>query len=272
MKNNDDGFSTPLAVTVIFSLSIIALSFSMITATTEKRIDVFKRSIDERKKIDSIIYAIEKEIQPLKHKPSDSDVYEITSLIRSVFDHDFTVTDVSTGINKNFTSDNILKNKSVRGYIEVYGEKAFTEYGWINPKFADSSFIKDITQDFKNKNTFPLVNSMSRLNIFFMNDDFIKTVLEFYGIKNAKEKTDNLRKTINADSTIKEIADALSIEPNHPLFDLIGLKTIFWKVDFETDKSKVYAVFAAVPERENHKKIEKYILVKKDIISKGGDL
>ena len=67
-----------------------------------------------------------------------------------------------------------------------------------------------------------------------------------------------------------KMAELLGVGTSDPILDLIGTKTVFWKVGFETERSKVSAVFAAVPEKESQKKIEKYILVKKEIISKGG--
>ena len=42
--------------------------------------------------------------------------------------------------------------------------------------------------------------------------------------------------------------------------------------EFETEIARVRAVFAAVPEKENSKKIEKYILAEKEIYFKGGAL
>ena len=49
MKNFDSGFSTPLAMAVIFSLCILALSLCLLTAANERRIDSYKKT-DRREK------------------------------------------------------------------------------------------------------------------------------------------------------------------------------------------------------------------------------
>ena len=55
MKHYDGGFSTPLAMAAIFSLCILALPFCLATAANEKRTDSYRKLIEERKKIDSVI-------------------------------------------------------------------------------------------------------------------------------------------------------------------------------------------------------------------------
>lgn len=269
MKRYDKGFSTPLALSVIVSLCIISLSFCMISASSKKLSDSYKRNIEERKKIDSVIYNIETKIQSLKDLPSDIDEKEISSLVEDACLYDFSACDVSTGINKNFIKKEVLESKAVRDYISINNENAFVEYGWINPKFSDKKILEQAVKDFKGKNTFPLINSFPPLNIHNMEKEFIKTAFEFFGIDEAAEKTELLKETLNAETTVKEIAELLNISETHPLFELIGTKTSFWRIDFETEKTAAYAVFAAVPYKENQKKVEKYILVEKKISSRG---
>lgn len=272
MKIFDTGFSTPLAITIIFSLCVITLSFCMIAATNERRIDSYRKALEERKKIDSVIFNIEEKIQSLKDLNSDTDEHEISFLIASVCAYDFNVSDVSTGINKNFNSEDFLKNMAIDECITACGYKAFSEYGWINPKLADKTILEQTAKDFDGKGVFPLVNSLPPYNIHNMSVDFIKAILEFCGIKEAEKKAELIKEKISSDTTVKELSEILAVAENHPVFDLIGTKTVFWKVDFETEKANTCAVFAAVPERENQKKIEKYILVEKKISLKGDAL
>ncbi len=272
MENKESGFSTAFALTVIFSLCVITLSFAMIVSADEKKINAYKKNVDERKETDAVILNIEKQIQSLKDFPSDTDEYQIRSLVSEVCSYDFTVEDVSTGINKNFISSEILENEYIRQYILSNEEEAFREYGWINPKFAEKKVIDEVSADYKNKNTFPLINNMSLLNIHFMSDSFIKAVLEYYKIKNADQKIESIKQKLNAETTVKELSEIIEVSETHSVFDLIGFKTVFWKIIFETDKYICNTVFAAVPQKENQKKIEKYILVKKEVLNKGGKL
>ena len=53
MNSNEKGFSTPLALTVIFSLCIIALSFCMVTSATEKQINSYDKAVKNKKQISS---------------------------------------------------------------------------------------------------------------------------------------------------------------------------------------------------------------------------
>lgn len=272
MKNYDDGFSTLLAMTAIFSLCILALSFCLLTAANERRMDSYKKLIEERKRIDSAIFDMEEKIQMLKDSPSDSNEHEILYLLSSACDFNLSISDVSTGINKNFISKEIIKNKAISDCIKINGEDIFAEYGWINPKVSNKAIVEQTSKDFEGKNTFPLVNTFPPLNIFNMSGNFIKAVLELCGIKNAEKKTELIKDNLNPDTTEKELAEILKIEENHPVFELLGTKTAFWKIDFETEKARACAVFAAVPEKENQRKIEKYILVEKKILFKGGAL
>lgn len=272
MKNKESGFSTAFALTVIFSLCVITLSFAMIVNASEKKISAYKKALDTRKKANSILFRIEEKLQGLKEYPSDIDECQILSLISVECDYEITVKDVSTGINKNFVSSEILEADTVRKYLALNEEAALTEYGWINPRFTDKSILDEISLDFENINAFPLINNMPPLNIHFMTDDFIMAVLEYFKIKNREQKLERIREKLNGETSSKELAEILGISESHAVFDLIGFKTVFWKINFETDKYGCSAVFAAVPQKDNQKKIDRYILVEKDIAYKGGGL
>ena len=272
MKSKESGFSTAFALTVIFSLCVITLSFAMIVNANEKKICSYKKAFDARKNANKILFNIEEKLQELKDYPSDIDECQILSLISMECDYEITVKDVSTGINENFVSSEILEDESVRRYMTLNEEVALTEYGWINPRFADKTVLDEISLDFENKNAFPLINNTPPLNIHFMTDDFIMAVLEYFKIKNGEHKIEQIREKLNCETSSKELAKILGISESHAFFDLIGFKTLFWKISFETDKCVCSAVFAAVPQKDNQKKIDRYILVEKDIVHKGGSL
>lgn len=272
MENKEKGFSTAFALTVIFSLCVIEISFAMIVSSNEKKINSYKESVNARKEADSIIFNIEKVLQLLNESPADIDENYIVSLISSVCNYDFKICEVSTGINKDFADEKFLKNEAIQKYIISNEKTAYVEYGWINTKFANKQIIEQISKDFENKEIFPLLNELPPLNIYFMSEDFISAVLEYSKITNIDTKLEQIRNNLNTDTTIKELASILEINENHMIFDLIGLKSLFWKIYFETDKYNCVAVFAAVPKKEEQKTIDKYILIEKEITYKGGHL
>lgn len=267
---NDGGFLTLPALAVIFSLSVIALSLCMLTAANERLIGSYKNAVDERKKIDSVIYGMERKMQSLKDSPSDADAYEVISLLQQSCGYDLRVTDVSTGINRNFVSPDVLSNESVRNYIALSGDDAFIDYGWMNPSLAAGSVLEEAAKDFDGRGMFPLINGLAPFNVHFMSGDFLSAVLKLCGIRDAERKAEVVRENLSSDMTAGELAGVLEVSPGHPFLGLVGTKTSFWKVDFETDRAVASAVFAAVPERNDQRKIERYILVEKKITIKGG--
>ena len=260
MMDSDKGFSTPLALAAIFSLCATTLSFCMLAAANEKIMDSYKKTVSERKKVDAIVYDMEEKIQPLKDSPSDADEREVSFLLEAACGYDLTVIDASTGINKNFAAETFLKSRAINDYITETGDEAFVDYGWMNPKLSDKAVLEQSA----------LANSYPPLNVHFMNESFLKAVLGFCGAKEPEKKARLLKEKLSPETGVKEMAEVLGVGSSDPIFDLVGTKTVFWKVGFETESSKVSAVFAAVPEKESQKKIEKYILVKKEITSKGG--
>ncbi len=272
MNDSESGFSTPLAMTVIFSLSLITLSLAMFVSANGKKIDTYRKSVEAEKEAETILLTIEASLQGLKEYRKDADTYHAESLISGVCDCDFSVKDVSTGINKNFLSEKILKNDAFRRYISENGDAVFSEYGWVNPAFSDKKIIAEIEQNFECKSPFPLINSFPPMNIHFMSADFIRAVLDFYNINGSERKAMLIREKLNSDTDAEELAHILGIRENHALFDFIGFKTLFWEVSFDTGKCRCHAVFAAVPEKYDQKRIEKYILVEKNVSLKGGIL
>ena len=54
MKSKESGFSTAFALTVIFSLCVITLSFAMIVNANEKKICSYKKAFDARKNANAV--------------------------------------------------------------------------------------------------------------------------------------------------------------------------------------------------------------------------
>ena len=276
MKSNNDGFSTPLAMTVIFSLSVIVVSFSLYVAANERKINSYRKIIQAEKEANSIICNIEGAIQILKDYPCDSnDSFLVSSVLYSVFNDcvkTFSVRDVSTGLNKEFLGTAFYNNDAIHEYVSNCEESSFTKYGWINPKYVGEEILEEIKSDYGNDDLFPLVNTFPMFNLYNMEEKFIKSVMEFCHIEKANEKAVLLKKKLSSDISKNELMSIIGVEETHPVFDFLGTKTVFWQVDFETEKCTASVVFAAIPEVLNQKNVEKYILVEKNVLYKGGIL
>lgn len=271
MKTNECGFSTPLAMSVILSLSVITLSFSMLVAAGGKKIDSFRKTVRARKEADSIIKGIGSEMQLLREYPCDTDDNNIVrSLVGSACKYSFSVRDASTGINKRIMGRKFRDSAAMEEYMSSCGEDAFTEYGWINPAYADEEMLESTAADFGREDLFPLVNGLPLFNAFNMEEEFARAVLEACGIEKAGEKSVRMKEMLSPGTSIKELSELFGVEETHPVFSLVGLKTAFWEVRFETDKCRASAVFAAVPYGDDQRSVEKYVLVRKSIRHKGG--
>ncbi len=273
MKKKDDGFSTPLAMIVIFSLSVMILSFSLLVAANNRKLNSFKNFVLARKEAESILLALEKDFQALCNSPCDSDTAsEICDILARYGKYGIVLEDVSTGIHKDFMSEEFYKNKTVREYIEVQGEPVFKEYGWLNPKYADKKFIDNISADFNEEKPFPIVNTFPLYNIHSMSYEFLEMIFEYCRIKEASKNAEKVIASLSSDTDTKKLSEILQIPETHFVFDFIGMKTAFWKVLLDTDRCHVSAVFAAVPKKEANRSVEKYILVDKKISYKRDSL
>lgn len=271
MKNNfDEGFFTPLALTIVFSLSAVVMSVSMLAAANERMLHSYRNAVLSRKEAEALVYRIEKNIQILKDIPCDSaENQDIAFLLASDCGCDVSVCDVSTGIHRQFLSESFFECSAVRDYISSQGDSAFAEYGWIHPKLADKPFLESIASDFGTERPFPLVNTFPPLNIYRMSEEFLAAVLSFCGIKQAQEKAALIKRSLTAEPDSAEIAAMLGVSGAHPALDFIGTKTVFWEVTFKTKRCACSAVFAAVPDADSPGNIERYMLVKKRISYKG---
>ncbi|MDO4505666.1 MAG: hypothetical protein Q4B64_01825 [Spirochaetales bacterium] len=269
--NEESGFTTPLAMAVIFSLSLASMIFFMFVASVNKKINSYKRAVESRKEMEYVTRRIEEKLQDLKLEASDIDERCVSFLISDACDYNYTIRDVSTGINRNFASEEFIKNKAIGEYINFH-EESLVDYGWLNPKISEKAVVEEVVNDFGNGKTYPLLNSFPPFNVFFMDSDFLRAVFEYAGLKEVEKKANMVLENLNADTTVNEIATLIGVEEKHQLFDLIGLKTSFWQVEFESDACRCTAIYAAVPKKEQQREIERYMLVDRKIFPKGGYL
>ncbi len=271
MIKEEKGFSTPLALTIIFSLCLLIISFSMIITSYGKMVDSYREKIDARKEVNKILYKMEEKIQRLKNYNYDSvDNIDIYTLLDCDNIYNLSIKDVSTGINKNFMSENFLNNSFIRNYTQHNNEMTFTEYGWINKQTVSTELLNKIKETNGIENSFPIINLMPLYNINYMSTDFIIAILNFCNINDAESKTNQLLQISSDNITKEKISQILNIPLTNSLFNYIGIKTNFWKIQFETEHYFVSAIFAAIPDKENLKTIVSYKLIEKQITNKGG--
>ena len=271
---DEGGFSSPLAMTVIFSLCVLCGSLGMYVYSCQKKINSFKIKNEALRKAEILLADFEEDLQKLSEEDCDCQFSPVLSELKNKYSkYSVQMTDVSTGINERFLSKNILGNKNIKQLLEKDEEKIKTEYGWINKKYADETLIQEIYQDFKGKQTFLLFNEIPFFNLYNMDESFIKAILNFCNVKNVEEKSTKIYEAeFTGELTKEDLCKILEIDKNHKIFDFIGTKTVFWNVKLETEKACVNAVFAALPSENDLRKIEKYELIKRTIKYKGGSL
>lgn len=275
MMKSEAGFSTPFAMTIIFSLSLLVLSVGMMVSTTQKKVNSYKNVISARKEVDSIINSLEKDFQILKEAESDyENCPELTILLDKYNSYNLSLEDISTGINRTFMAESFLNDKAIVRYTDTAPDESFTDYGWINHKFGKSAVIDGIKNDFKTDTIFPIENDFPLLNIFYMNADFIAAVLEYCKIPESLEKTSKIQALINNSFDLEQLSRILEVSTTHKVFSLIGTKTTFWKAQFETSRCEVSCIFALIPSKEKAegKAVSEYRLVEKEISFKRKDL
>lgn len=271
MTETENGFSTPLAMTVLFSLCIMTAATGMYAAACERRINSYNNILHAEAEAMEILHDIEISIQSLKEESSDSLMNKTAEDLALKYKrYGLTMKDVSTGIHKNFLCKDFYENKNIQEYISSQDESVFTEYGWMHPKHTDRKILETAADDFDTADLFPIVNDIPLYNIYSMTESFLKAVLGYAGIKQPAEQARKIIQALGENPEQKEIVKMIGVSQTHPVFDFLGTKTAFWKIRFETGRCTVQAVFAAVPRKNNQNEIKKYILVEKSISYKGG--
>lgn len=270
MSGNEYGFATPIAMAAISSLCIMVLSSAMLVAASERKIFAYQNTVFSEKEAEERIEAIGIAMQVLKDEPYD-DLSRVNFLSDSFSGNDFCMEDVSTGVNVQFLKKEIIESSLMQKYLA--GENAMrSAYGWMHPKCSDNEMLEAVAEDFGVRNPFPIVNAFPLYNLHEMDAEFLAAVLAYCKIVNPENAAETIRRKPAEEITMAELCDILNVTERHTVFDFIGLKTAFWKISFETARCDVEAIFAAIPEKDDPRKIAKYALVEKSISHKGGML
>lgn len=272
LKNlSESGFSTPLAMAVIFSLCVLIISLSLLINSKYRKTLSYRRMYEARNELIKLLESIEMDMQSFTEVSCDKlDSEPVRKLCLKYADCNLTIKDVSTGINKEFIKESFLEKEHVQRLIQLYGDEVLSDYGWINPSIVDIKTVQDVQKDFAKEDVFPIINNFPVLNIYSMNEVFIEAILKVFGINKAEEKARELYLRLSENLDIKTLAEFLEIPETNNLFNMIGTKTAFWEVCFENKGYFARVIFAAIPERDSKCKIDKYMVIEKDFTYKGG--
>mgnify|MGYP000872147715 CR=1 FL=1 len=266
-KDYSEGFSTPFAMIAICSLSLMIISLSMLVLSKQKKIVSYRNMYESKREAKEVLNALEKDFQGFKEESNDNfENKTLLYILDKYAQYDVSIVDVSTGVNKRFLSSEIYNAESMQNFLTKYGEEVESDYGWIHSRHVDSDVITALKKEFEKDILFPLVNQFPLYNIYFMNEDFIKTLLAIHTIEYNELKMVKLFNLLYDTSRIfekKDMCALFGITENNALFDFVGTKTTFWRVRFKTKRCFVQAVIALIVNDEN--KIEKYMIVEKHI-------
>ena len=127
-------------------------------------------------------------------------------------------------------------------------------YGWI-PSFLAKKFENSSS---KINLSYPIVNNLPLLNIYFSDKRILQEILNFYKID--KKKQNEFFKQIDLCNilTKEDIKNVLDLSEKSKILLYLGTKTTFWKVEFEDEYFVCDAIFCAIPKKDETEKIEKY--------------
>jgi len=260
-KSSESGYITAPVLLVIFILTILVCSATLLIYSQTKKVESLKFQFEQKKEAYDLLNHILNDFQVLTKEKMDNEFSEFIIQLKNKYGkNNFSMEDCSTGLNLEMVSKKILENQEIKYLLDVYGDEIITDYGWININLADISYINSLKKEFETENLYPLVNNMAPFNIFKMNQDFIKSILLLNNVEDAERKSEELYAKCKSNS-LKEN----DLPANNKL---IGTKTSFWKICFETDYYKILSVFAAVPNK-NSTSIAKYKIVETDFKYKG---
>lgn len=266
MKDSSSGFSSVYALTVIFILLVIMMSVSLYFGTEIKKAERIE-SLYEREAIaDSVMLNVLEDFQDLIVAEFDFvQTEELLKIRRKYESYKLEISDVSTGINKSFLSEKVKAGLETEKLVEVKGEDIIVSYGWINEKYAEESFIAALHEEHRMEDLFPLVCSFPFNNVNFMEEEHIEAVLKYFEIKESKKKAYEIVRKQDYGISEEQLLGILKCKKEAKVLDFLGVKTSFWELKMEVADFKINAVIAAVPDKENQRKVSKYILIKKNI-------
>ena len=273
MINKEQGFSTLLAMTVIFSLCVIILVIGTLILSMNKKVHSIENIYTNTTKIENVLSEIQTDIQFLVDLQVDTfEDSRFNNFMAKYSPYDFVISDVSTGINELFMSEDFINSTIIYKLLRNDYEAIETDYGWLNKKYANNDFLQELENDFSSSDLYPFVNELPLNNIYFMDIDYLQALLEYNNIKDVESKIIDIENNLHNIKQKEDLCTILNCNVSHPVFDFIGTKTTFWKITFDMDDNFVEAIIAAIPKRNKLDEIDHYELITKNIKRKGGNL
>ncbi len=209
--------------------------------------------------------AVRGEALSLLHDIQESLSNGIKTLERIYSAYGLSIRDVSSGINLRFMSDAFIKNESINHLIMSDPDNNLVAYGWAHKNMIPEEMKNRIKTSFSIQNDeqlFPLINAFPLTNVHYLSEECIAAFLKYYDIADAEKKAADVYARAQRE-LITDIRKIIAVRKNHRIVDLLGCKTSFWKITFFYDSCVVEAVFCAVPNREEPRKIDHYKLVER---------
>ncbi len=214
----------------------------------------------------SLLHDIQESMSLLKEDDADSPLSNgIKTLERIYSAYGLSIRDVSSGINLRFMSDAFIKNESINHLIMSDPDNNLVAYGWAHKNMIPEEMKNRIKTSFSIQNDeqlFPLINAFPLTNVHYLSEECIAAFLKYYDIADAEKKAADVYARAQRE-LITDIRKIIAVRKNHRIVDLLGCKTSFWKITFFYDSCVVEAVFCAVPNREEPRKIDHYKLVER---------
>ncbi len=159
-KKSEQGFINNNVLVILFIMCILLGGVFLISASFRKNIFSYKKQYEKISSAENLLKNIEIDMQDFLNYEEDlPQSAHIVNLIQKYEDFDFTITDVSSGINKNFLTQEQL-DLIESEYTEV-------EYGWCNKK-AYKEEIQDNYKGLMRKNEKIVLNELPVSNINFL--------------------------------------------------------------------------------------------------------
>lgn len=257
---------------LIFALlALTALSFFV--SSTAFFVHSVKNQYEQEREALSLLDNIEAELQNMCKEKSHNAFSKTIVHMHEVFANDFfIIEDISSLIHEQFMSDDLVRNDAVASLIASDKQKYTTAYGWISFFYpAPDAVLNTVKKEFKGfaeQDLFPLVNTLSQLNVNYVPEALLATVLKACKIKDADEKAALLAYTAQQEGVDEEhLHDILKVPETHRVFKIVGVQTTFWRIRYKYNTYIVEAVYAGIPDKtKRDNRINEYILVERKIV------
>lgn len=261
------GYSSVSALVVVFILSLGILVLAFFCSALIKYSETYRIHYEKQKIALDVLDRLTESMQLLVNDERDDDYsYNRNIIIELYAGYGLILDDVSSGINVRFLHESIFNSPGVSGLMSFRGEEIEADYGWIPMNFCNQEMLASIQASFNSDDLFPLVNRFPVFNLFYTDSELINELLKTVRIKESESKAVRLNSEVKSGNlSDSEIARILGVKESDKILDLFGVKTSFWRARFQTEDCSVIAVYAAIPDGEESRTVERYVLIEKEL-------